>query len=98
MPILKQPLALPVFRHKSATTFHIKSSNVPNSKLKPDLCKTETAEATPLPQLSRKPSRIMLRHPISSQSYVSMNRGIQILPQHDVLSDLECLAKLRDSV
>ena len=50
---LKQPRILPFLCHKSATTCHIDSYKVSNSKLKPDLSscvKTEMIEPTTPPQ------------------------------------------------
>ena len=57
MLFLKQPLLLPFLCHKSATTCHIESCKVSNSKLKLDLCncaKTEISESTAPPQQQHK--------------------------------------------
>ena len=57
MLLLKKPLALPVLYHTSAPTQQIDSYKVPNSTLKPDLCKileNEMIESTAPPQQPHK--------------------------------------------
>ena len=58
---LKQPLILPFFNHKSATTRQIDSHKVSNFKLKPDLCncsKIEMIEYMAPPQQQHKQGTI----------------------------------------
>ena len=67
MLFFKQPLILPFLCHKSATTCKIDSSNVSNSKLKPDsynYVKTKTIESSAPPQEPHKRSTIFLGHPV----------------------------------
>ena len=57
MLTLKQPLILPFLFYKSATTCHIDSNKISNSKLKPNLwncAKSEIIESRAPPQMPDK--------------------------------------------
>ena len=69
---LKQPLVLPFYCYKSASTHQIDSNKVSNSKLKPGLCncvKTGITELMAPPQQPHKRVTIILGHPVESAKY-----------------------------
>ena len=86
MLFLRHVFVLPIFCHKLATTCHIDSYEVSNSKLKPDLCscvKTEMIESTVLPQQSHKQDTFF-GHPVCSIIHSLVFRPssrVSLLPQ-----------------
>ena len=65
MLFLRQPFILPFLYNKSATSCHIDSHKVSNSKLNPDLCncvKIEITESTAPSQQPHKRATIFLGH------------------------------------
>ena len=83
MLLLKQPLILPFFCHKSVTTCQIDSYKVSNYTLKPNLCscvKTEMSESTAHPQQPFKRGTNFFGHCVEARSLNPIHLG-QMLPE-----------------
>ena len=79
MLFLKQPFILPFLCHKSATTCQVDSCEVPNSKMKPDLCncvKTEIIESMAPLQQPHKWGTVSFRDTLHMKALRNGNKTI----------------------